>query len=202
MEWVNEPPCTQLSVERNDPRAGKLTLFGPRGGARVKSGVMAAIGTAMAATAWSFLKLPFPAPWKVIPLVMTATGGGLAALGVTGAVSDVRVEVERGKGIRFRWHPRPFPEREVFVPQGEIGSYEVKTHVVKTGDGMSSFRETAETSYRLMLVTRDGQAYAIEEFGLSAQAELRRDHIQRTLGGTSRAGAQAKTRKKRSRPAA
>jgi hypothetical protein len=154
----------------------------------------------MAATAWTFLKLPFPAPWKLIPLVMAATGGGMAALGVTAAVADVRVEVERGKGIRFRWHPRPLPERELFVAEREIAAYEVKTHVVKTGDGMSSFRETSVTTFRLMVVTRAGQAYAIEEFPLSVQAEMRRDQIQRALG-RARAKA-APARKKRARPAA
>jgi hypothetical protein len=199
MEWVNEPPCTELAVEKEDARAGRLTLVGPRPGARVKGGLLAAMGTAMAATAWTFLKLPFPAPWKVIPLVMAATGGGMAALGVTAAVADVRVEVERGKGIRFRWHPRPLPERELFVALGEIAAYEVKTNVVKTGDGMSSFREVSVTTFRLMLVTRSGQAYAIEEFPLSSQAELRRDQIQRVLG---RARGEGPARKKRSRPAA
>jgi hypothetical protein len=199
MEWLNEPPCTELAVEKEDSRSGRLTLIGPRAGARVKGGILAAMGTAMAATALSFLKMPFPAPWKVIPLVMAATGGGMAALGATAAVADVRLEVERGKGLRFRWHPRPLPERELFVPVADIAAYEVKTNVVRTSDGMSSFRETAVTTFRLMVVTRSGQAYAIEEFQLSVQAELRRDQIQRALG---KPGPAPKPKKKRSARAA
>ena len=91
MEWVNEPPCTELNVERQDMARGLLVLSGPKGMARAKGGVLAAMGTAFAVGAVTFLRMPVPKAWKIIPALMAATGGGVAAMGVTTAVSQVRV---------------------------------------------------------------------------------------------------------------
>ncbi|HVE81490.1 MAG TPA: hypothetical protein VND93_01530 [Myxococcales bacterium] len=194
MEWVNEPPCTQLDVEREEPSRGILILAGPRGSARVKGGLVAAMGAAFAAGAVAFLRMPVPRAWKLIPALMAATGGGVAALGMATVVSDVRVEVERGKGIRWAWRPRPMQEREVKVAAADIATYEIKTNVTRSS-GEFSFREAAQTTYHLMVVTKAGRAYPVEEFDLSAQAELRRDQIQRALG--SRAKPKAAPKKKR-----
>lgn len=190
MEWVNEPPCTELDVEREDLARGLLVLHGPRGIARAKGGVMAAMGTAFAMGAVAFLRMPFPKAWKIIPALMAATGGGVAALGVTTAVSDVKIEVERGKGIRWAWRARPMPEREVRVAARDIADFEVKTNVTRSS-GEFSFQQSSQTSYSLMLITREGKAYSVEEFALSKQAELRRDQIQRALGTKGKANPKA-----------
>ncbi len=190
MEWFNEPPCTELDVEREDATKGLLVLRGPRGIARAKGGLVAAMGTAFAMGAVAFLRMPFPKAWKIIPALMAATGGGVAAVGVTTAVSEVKIEVQRGKGIRWTWRPRPMPERSAFVATGDIADFEVKTNVTRSS-GEFSFQQSSQTSYSLMLITREGKAYSVEEFALSKQAELRRDQIQRALG----AKAAGKTRK-------
>jgi hypothetical protein len=197
MEWVNEPPCTELDVEREDLTRGLLVLRGPRGLARAKGGLVAAMGTAFAMGAVAFLRMPFPKAWKVIPALMAATGGGVAAMGVTTAVSEVKVQVERGKGIRWTWRPRPMPAREVFVAASDIADYEVKTNVTRSS-GEFSFQQATSTSYSLMVITKQGKAYSVEEFGLHKQAELRRDQIQRALGDkASKAKKDAPPRRKR-----
>jgi hypothetical protein len=182
MEWINEPPCTELLVDRQDAADGLLVLTGPRTGARLKGGLVAAMGAAFAATAASFLRLPFPPAWKVIPAVMVATGGGMAALGVASAISDVRIEVRRGKGIRWAWTPRPMAERELLLKPEDIAAFEIKTNVVRRSAGEFSFQDVSHTTFHLMVVTRDGKAYSIEEFSLSTQAQIRRDQIEQALG--------------------
>lgn len=202
MEWLDEPPCTELAVEREDLARGYLLLVGPRGTARVKGGVLAAMGAAFAAGAVAFLRMPVPNAWKIIPAMMAATGGGVAALGVATAISDVRIEVQRGKGIRWTWHPRPMQERELSIKPDEIAAFDVKTNVTRASGEFSSFRETAQTTFQLMVVTKDGQAYSVEEFGLSVQAELRRDQIERALGTKAAPGKpKAKANGKTKRPA-
>ena len=193
MEWVNEPPCTELNVERQDMAKGLLVLSGPKGAARAKGGVLAAMGTAFAVGAVTFLRMPVPRAWKIIPALMAATGGGVAAMGVTTAVSQVRVEVERGKGIRWMWRPRPMPERELRVATKDIESFEVKANYTRSS-GEFSFQENTRATYHLMVITRDGKAYSVEEFGLSKLAELRRDQIQKVLGMKGRTGEKAKAR--------
>jgi len=200
MEWLTEPPCTELAVEKEDPTRGYLLLSGPRGAARAKGGLLAAMGTAFAVGAVAFLRMPFPRMWKIIPALMAASGGGMAAVGVTTAISDVRIEVERGKGIRWTWRARPLQERSLLVKPDEIATFDVKTNVTRSSDelssGFASFRETAQTTFQLMVVTRDGKAYPVEEFPLAAQAELRRDQIQRALGKKKAAKARAKPKPK------
>jgi hypothetical protein len=196
MEWVTEPPCTELDVERDDSAKGLLILKGPRGVARAKGGLVAAMGAAFAAGAVAILRAaPLPGPWKLIPAVMAVTGGGMAAAGAVAAVSDVRIQVERGKGIRWSWRPRPAPEREVFLPAKDIANFEVKTNVTRTSSQFS-FQDHSVTTFALMVIDRQGKAYAIEEFNLHAQAELRQDQIQKALG--TRAKAKPKRRAKAS----
>src|SRR3954468_5823229 len=137
MEWVNEPPCTDLEVEREDASKGLLILKGPRGAARMKSGLVAAMGTAFAVGALAFLRMPFPKAWQLIPATMAAPGGGMAALGVVSAISDVRIEVERGKGLRWTWRPRPMPEREVTLAAKDVAAFEVKTNVTRSSSEFS-----------------------------------------------------------------
>lgn len=193
MEWVNEPPCTELEVEREDAEKGLLILKGPRGMARAKSGLVAALGTAFAVGAATFLKMPFPKAWKIIPATMIATGGGMAAMGVVGAVSNVRIDVERGKGIRWTWRPRPAPERVVTLAAKDVATFEVKTNVTRSS-GEFSFQERSQVTFQLMVISKQGKAYAVEEFPLSSQAELRRDQIQRALGTKAVAKKKKKTK--------
>ncbi len=182
-----------MEVEREDASKGLLILKGPRSMTRVKSGLVAAMGTAFALGAVAFLRQALPGPWKLIPITMAATGGGMAAMGVVGAVSDVKIEVERGKGITWTWRPRPAPERVVTLPAKDVATFEVKTNVTRSS-GEFSFQERSEVAFHLMVVSKQGKAYAIEEFGLSTLAELRRDQIQRALG-KSKAKAPAKKKK-------
>jgi len=196
MEWVNEPPCIELDVEREDAARGLLVLRGPRGSARLKGGLVAAMGTAFAVGAVAFLRMPLPRAWKIVPAMMAATGGGVAAMVMATAVSDVKIEVERGKGIRWTWRPRPMQEREVRVAARDIAAFDVKTNVTRSS-GELSFRETAQTTYQLMVVTSQGKAYAVEEFALNSQAELRRDQIQRALGTRPSSGKKAAAPKRK-----
>jgi hypothetical protein len=190
MQWVTDPPCTELDVERDDLAKGLLVLKGPRGMTRAKGGLLAAMGAAFAAGAVAFLKMPVPKAWKLIPAAMVVTGGGMAAMGAVAAISDVQIEVERGKGIRWSWRPRPAPAREVFLPAKDIATFEVKTNVTHTSSQFS-FQDRAETTFALMVIDKKGKAYAIEEFHLHSQAELRRDQVQKALGKkkTSKASA-------------
>jgi len=187
MEWVTDPPCTELDVERDDAAKGLLVLKGPRSMARAKGGLVAAMGAAFAAGAVAFLRMPgLPKVWKLIPAAMALTGGGMAAAGAVAAVSDVRIQVERGKGIRWNWRPRPAPEREVFLHAREIATFEVKTNVTRTSSEFS-FQDHSHTTFSLMVVDKQGKAYAIEEFSLHSQAELRQEQIQKALGTKAKA---------------
>lgn len=191
MEWVTDPPCTELDVERDDSAKGLLILKGPRGVARAKGGLVAAMGAAFAAGAVAFLRMPLPRAWKLIPAAMAVTGGGMAAAGAVAAVSDVRIQVERGKGIRWSWRPRPAPEREIFLSAKAIADFEVKTNVTRTSSQFS-FQDHSVTTFALMVIDKQGKAYAIEEFNLHAQAELRRDQIQKALGTKAKPKKRAK----------
>jgi len=196
MEWVTDPPCTELDVERDDLAKGLLILKGPRGMARAKGGLVAAMGAAFAAGAVAFLRMPFPKAWKLIPAAMAITGGGMAAAGAVAAISDVRILVERGKGIRWTWRPRPAPEREVFLPAKDVATFEVKTNVTRTSSEFS-FQDRSQTSFSLMVVDRKGKAYAVEEFNLHSQAELRRDQIEKALGVKAKSSSKSSKSKKK-----
>ncbi|HYV45324.1 MAG TPA: hypothetical protein VFA20_10705 [Myxococcaceae bacterium] len=196
MEWVTEPPCTELDVERDDLAKGMLILKGPRGMARAKGGLVAAMGAAFAAGAVAFLRMPFPKAWKLIPAAMAITGGGMAAAGAVAAISDVRIQVERGKGIRWTWRPRPAPEREVFLPAKEISTFEVKTNITRTSNEFS-FQDRSETTFSLMVIDKQAKAYAIEVFHLHSQAELRREQIEKALGAKAKSS-RPKSKKKAS----
>jgi len=187
MEWVTDPPCTELEVERDEASKGVLILKGPRGMTRAKGGLVAAMGAAFAAGALALLRnAPLPGPWKLIPAAMAITGGGMAAAGAVAAISDVRILVERGKGIRWSWRPRPAPEREIFLPAKDLAAFEVKTNVTRTSSQFS-FQDHSVTTFSLMVIDKKGKAYAIEEFGLAQQAELRREQIQKALGTKAKA---------------
>ena len=193
MEWVTEPPCTELEVERDEASKGILVLKGPRGMARAKGGLVAAMGAAFTAGAVAFLRMPLPKAWKLIPAAMAITGGGMAAMGAVAAISDVRISVERGKGIRWSWRPRPAPEREIFLPAQDVAAFEVKTNITRTSSQFS-FQDHSVTTFSLMVIDKKGKAYAIEEFGLAQQAELRREQIQKALGTKAKAKAKPKKR--------
>src|SRR3712207_1848250 len=114
MEWLDEPPCTSLTLQHSDLDSGKLELTGPAASTRAVGGFMTAFGTVFASGALPFLRAPIPMPFKLIPLVFGGVGGGIAALGAAAATSKCSVLVERDKGVRFRWKFGPLRQREEF----------------------------------------------------------------------------------------
>jgi hypothetical protein len=179
MEWINDPPCYGMAVKQSDSVAGKLELIGPATAERVKGGVMAAMGAAFGTFALPFLRAPFPAPFKLIPLAFTVIGGGLGTLGVAVATSEASASFGRGKGARFRWKIGPLRARELFVPEKDIAGFEVSRseHHSQDRNGFS----TTHVSYELHLVTKAGKAVAFESFRLHAQAQLRREQVEAVL---------------------
>jgi hypothetical protein len=87
------------------------------------------------------------------------------------------------------------PEREVTLAAKDVAAFEVKTNVTRSSSEFS-FQERSQTSFNLMVVSKQGKAYSIEEFALASQAELRRDQIQRALGTKARAKAKPAARKR------
>lgn len=173
-----QPPCNQLKVKSSGPRV--LELEGPVLFQRVAGGVTAAFGAGFAAVALSFLKAPFPGPFKVIPLVMGAAGAGISALGVFQAVSEQSVRVDAGRGITFRWKPGPLEPRELSVKAADIAALEV-VHRVDRHSTHDGAQDTTTDVYRLALVTRDGRELPLEQFGTRTQATLRKEQIERIL---------------------
>jgi hypothetical protein len=184
MEWLERPPCTEMSVKISAPRAGRLELTGPSKSARVKSGTLAAFGATFGAFALPFLRAPVPAPFKVIPALFGAVGAGLTALGAAAASMEISVLFERGKGVRFRWKYPVLEQREIFVPMAEIADFEVvRTEQTIRTDSDRRFGGSGSTivRYELVLVTKAGKALGIEEFSLNTQAKLRQEQIEEVL---------------------
>jgi hypothetical protein len=181
MKWIDAPPCGRMDlVTAND---GLLDLEGPSVLARAVGAGAAAFGATFATTALGFIRLPVPMPFKLIPIAFGVIGGSVAALGLGSAVSKHWVRVTR-EGIEQRWRWGPLKERSVQVPAAQIVDVEVQSLVHTSTD---DFGSQTSVSYRLHVVTKDGKAHAIEDFGLSAQAKLRKEQIERILGRPSRA---------------
>jgi hypothetical protein len=113
---------------------------------------------------------------------MAAVGGGLSVAGAMAAAATCSVRVERKKGLTFRWHVRPLAPREHHVPAEEVADFEVTRHVSThpSRDGFGSDRTSV--TYRLVLVTKAGEALPIEEFGTRTQATLRQETLTQVLG--------------------
>lgn len=184
MQWLSTPPCPRMEVKVSDPEHGVLELTGPAFEERVISGAAAAFGAGFTAFALRFLRLPIPPPFKVVPLVLTAAGAGITALGASGATAQHSVRIERGRGISFRWRFGPRGFRTLHLPAEEIEEFEVTTHEVASSNnefGFSAGSRPSRTVYRLVVVTKDGKAWNLESFGTRAQARLRKERIEEIL---------------------
>ena len=176
--WFNKPPCNPLNVKSSGPRT--LELEGPVLAQKVAGGVAAAFGAGFAAVAFSFLKAPFPAPFKLIPLAMGAVGTGLSAAGAFGVISRQSVRVDAGRGVTFRWKPGPLEPRELVVKAADVAALEV-VHQVERHSAHDGSMDSTSDVYRLSLVTRDGRELPIERFGTRTQATLRKAQIEHLL---------------------
>lgn len=174
MQWFADPPCTSLRIESDDPK--RLELVGPGTGARLAGGAFAAVGGGIAAQALRMASI-VPGPFKLIPAAVAVGAGAFGATGAVTAFAQASVVVERKKGVTFRWHARPLKAHERFVASEEIADFEVVSFARHDSENNST-----EVRYRLVLVTRQGEAIPFEEFLTRTQANLRLDHVARTLG--------------------
>lgn len=185
MQWINEPPAYAMKLKRSDPEGGTLELTGPAASARVKGGIMAAVGATFTTAALPFFRNPFPVPipiplpLKLIPLAVSLVGGGVGALGIALATGQSSVLFKRSKGVRFRWKLGMMRPRELFVPAQDIAQVELSRHEHHTRD-KHGFSDTT-VHYQLHVVTTAGKAIAFESFSLHAQAKIRQQQIEDVL---------------------
>ncbi len=169
MRWFDAPPCTQLDVKETSP--GRLFCTGPSAGTRVAGGATAAFGSVFAGVGLRFLRLPIPAPFKLIPLAFAAIGGGVAALGATAAFSSCSLEVTRA-ALTLKWKVPGLGEHSLVLAAADVEGFEVTTHARASSSDFGDRHEVVE--YRLVAVTKNGRALPFESFGTRTQAELRR----------------------------
>jgi hypothetical protein len=184
MEWINELPCSAMTLKLSDPAGGKLELIGPGASSRVGGGVMAAMGATFSSAALPFLRAPIPAPFKLVPLAFGLIGGGVGALGLALATANTSVLFERDKGVRFRWKVAAMRQRELFIPAKDIAGIDISRgeHPAKDSDGFT----TTRYHYALHVVTKEGKAVAFESFSLQTQARLRKEQIEAVLSPVQR----------------
>ena len=179
MKWLDTPPCGRMDVTfANEVR---LELRGPSKGTRAAGAGAAAFGATFAGVALRFARLPVPVPgaFKLIPLALGVAGGAVAALGLGTAVAHSTILVTR-RGVELRWRWGPMAEKSMMVERETIAATEVESHVHESSDDWGG--NTRSVTYRLNLVRKDGTALPIEEFGLSAQAMVRKEQLDRLLG--------------------
>lgn len=186
MQWLSSPPCTRLKVKVSEPAQGLLELTGPALPTRLMGGAVAAFGATFAARTAPLLRLPIPFPFKLVPLTLAAVGGGLSVAGAMTATATCSVRVERKEGLTFRWHVRPFAPREHHVPPEEVAAFEVTRHVFSHPSREDFGSDRTSVTYRLVLVTKAGEALPMEEFGTKAQATLRKETLEQVLGPAPR----------------
>jgi hypothetical protein len=177
MRWFDAPPCVPLDVAESTPK--RLLLTGPTKGARFTNGATAAMGGFFAGVGLRFLRLPLPAPFKVVPLLFTAVGGGMAALGATAAFSSCSLEATK-RGLTLTWKPLALAERSLHVAAKDLEAFEVTTHTHSTRDTFGD--ERAAHEFRLVLVTKDGRAIALEPFFTRTQAAQRQKQLEARFG--------------------
>lgn len=168
MRWLDTPPHPLLDVKLSTP--DRLLLTGPGAAERLAGGATAAFGGVFASVGAGFLRLPVPAPFKLIPLAFTAIGAGVAALGATSALASCSVEVQRGEGLTLRWKIPTRPERVLRLAVSELEGFEITTHTQRGGENS----DMVSVEYRLVAITRDGRAFPFERFTTHTQAELRK----------------------------
>ncbi len=177
MRWFDSPPCHRMDVKESSDQ--RLLVTGPGTGARVVGGATAAFGTVFASMGLRFLRLPVPGPFKLVPLLFAAAGGGVAALGATTAFSSCSVEGTPGR-LLVKWKMPGLSERSLEIVGKDVAAFEVTTHSHRVGS--SEFGpDQREYEYRLVVVSRDGKAVELESFGTKAQAELRRTELARVV---------------------
>jgi hypothetical protein len=152
---------------------------------RVSAGLMAACGGGFAAIAMRFLRAPVPPIFKALPLAFLAVGAGVGTLGALNATAEFVILVERGQGVTFRWR-RGSKRREIRVPDSEIEAFAIAHHASHHGASTSTEwphanHDWVEVQFRLVLVTKSGEAYPIETFALREQAVIRRRLIETVL---------------------
>jgi hypothetical protein len=156
-----------------------IKLTGPTAGSRMVGGATAAFGGVFATVGAGFMRLPIPLPFKLIPLAFTAIGTGIAAVGTSAALSACSVEVKKGQGITASWKLPLRDERSFHIPLDKLEAFEVTDHAHEQRDDYGS-RIVME--YRLVAVTRSGNAIGLESFGTRTQARLRKEAFEKVLG--------------------
>jgi hypothetical protein len=175
-----------MKVKVSDRERGVLELEGPALPARLVGGAAAVFGAGFTARTLPFLRLPIPFPFKLIPLTMAAVGSGLTLAGAIAASAACSVHIERKKGLTFRWHLRPFAPRERQVSPADMADFEVTRHEYTSSSNDSFPTSRSRAVYRLVLVTKAGEALPFEEFATRAQAMLRQEAIAEVLGPVPR----------------
>jgi hypothetical protein len=174
-----------MELKYADVAAGRMQLS-LHVSERIGSGLIAAFGGGFATVAMSFLRAPVPAPFKIVPLAFLFVGAGLGTFGALGAMAEFVIEVERGRGVTFRWR-RGRRRREAHVADSEIETFAVTPHAVHRGAAFSNEvpltnQDWVEFQYRLVLVTKSGEAYPVDNFNLPRQALIRQRLIEDVLG--------------------
>lgn len=177
MRWFDSPPCPRMDVTFSSDE--RLSLTGPGTAQKVAGGATAAFGGVFAAVGAGFLRLPIPAPFKLIPLAFTAIGSGVAALGASAALSRCSVEARRGDGLTLRWKIPAREEKSLTLRPQELEAFEVTDHAHNHSDDYGGSSTVME--YRLVAITKDGRAFEFESFGTRTQARLRKESFERVL---------------------
>ena len=177
MNWFDSPPCPRMEVTHASDEL--ISLKGPSTGAKIAGGATAAFGGVFATVGAGFLRLPIPLPFKLIPLVFTAIGAGLAAAGTSAALSECSVEAKRGEGLTMRWKLPARAQRSLVIRTDELEAFEVTEHQHSTSDDFGN--DNLVLSFHLVAVTRDGRAVAFESLGTRTQARLRKEAFEKVL---------------------
>ncbi len=178
MRWFDSPPCPRMDVTLNTDE--HIALTGPGTAQKVAGGATAAFGGVFAAVGAGFLRLPIPAPFKLIPLAFTAIGSGVAALGASAALAKCSVDAKRGEGLTLRWKIPAREEKSLRLKPQQLEAFEVTDHAHTSSDEYGGGRSTV-MEYRLVAITRDGRAFEIESFGTRTQARLRKEAFEKVL---------------------
>jgi hypothetical protein len=183
MEFMSSPPCAPMKPKLVDEHQGKMELVIDES-VRWKGGAQAAVGGMFATIGARILRIPMPLPFKLVPLAFVGIGAGIGAAGAMTAMTEYSIVVERGKGITLRWKWGPLEPKELHIARGEIEAFEiVQAFEPRTSAAVGGVVIDGAhlPGYRLVLVTKSGDAHPIEEFSTETQAKLRKKTIKRVL---------------------
>ncbi len=179
MRWLDSPPAAPMDVVVETP--ARLELKGPSTVARLGDGAGVAFGGLFAAMSLPFLRLPFPGPFRLVPLAFAAVGAGVAAVSASRALGSCALAASREEGLVLGWQLPGFTERVRRVPPAQLAALEVtahhQTHEHEFGANLTT------TTWRLVAVTTAGEALALETFATRAQAQLRRAAVEARVRG-------------------